>query len=39
VLFDDGTFVASWEENGFDPNEDYSPLLIKGLMIVPKKWK
>jgi hypothetical protein len=32
-LYDDGVLIANWKEDGFDPNEDYPPLLMKGLVI------
>jgi hypothetical protein len=38
-LYDDGVLVANRKEDGFDPNEDYPPLLMKGLVIVWRRWK
>jgi hypothetical protein len=38
-LYDDGVLVANLKEDGFDPNDDNSPLLMKGLVIVWRRWK
>jgi hypothetical protein len=33
MLDDDATFGINWEENNFDPDEDYCPLADEGISV------